>query len=168
MSPTAVQDLRPFAAHSPDRERPLGGYAVLTSTFGVLAGGFATWLARSGRPIPERPSAADLALTAVATHKLSRLIAKDRVTSAVRAPFTEFQDDAGPGEVEEAARGHGLHRAVGELLICPYCLGMWAATGFTAGLLTAPRATRWTMSVFTALTASDVLQLAYASAEERL
>jgi len=29
----------------------------------------------------------------------ARLVAKDRVLSTVRAPFTQFEEDAGPGEV---------------------------------------------------------------------
>jgi hypothetical protein len=164
----ALKDVGPFAGHSPDRERPLGGYAVLTGTFAVSAGGFAAWLARSGREVPERMDGRDLALVATATHKLSRLIAKDRVTSFARAPFTEFQGDAGPGEVDETARGRGLRRAVGELLVCPYCLGLWVSTALTAGLLVAPRATRWTMGVLSALLASDLLQMAYTKAEEQV
>jgi len=100
------------------------------------------------------------------THKASRLVAKDRVTSAARAPFTRFEEDAGPGEVREAARGHGLRRAVGELIICPYCLGLWIAAAFAAGLIVAPRATRWVASVLTALFGSDVLQIAYQRAED--
>ena len=104
----------------------------------------------------------------VATHKLSRTLAKDRVTSAVRAPFTRFEGDAGPGEVSEVARGRGLRRAVGELLVCPYCLGLWIAAALTAGLLVAPRATRWGASVLVALTGSDLLQIAYAKAEAAL
>jgi hypothetical protein len=165
---TAVKDLSPFAGHSPDQERPLGGYAALTVTYAAATGAFAAWAQRSGREVPERIAPGDLALLATATHKLSRLIAKDRVTSAVRAPFTTFEGDAGPGEVSEAARGHGLRRAVGELVVCPYCLGMWVSTGLAAGLIVAPRATRWTMGVLTALTASDVLQMAYAKGEEQL
>jgi hypothetical protein len=165
---TALKDVGPFAGHSPDQERPLGGYALLTITYTSLTGAFATWLHRSGRPVADRMEGKDIMLLAVATHKLSRLIAKDRVTSVARAPFTEFQDDAGPGEVDEAARGHGLRRAVGELLVCPYCLGLWVGTGLAAGLVAAPRATRWAMGVLTALTASDVLQMAYAKAEDQL
>lgn len=165
---TALKDVGPFAGHAPDQERPLGGYALLTSTYLTLTYGFATWLHRSGRRVEDRVEGKDIVLVAIATHKLSRLIAKDRVTSVVRAPFTEFQDDAGPGEVEEAARGHGLRRAIGELLICPYCLGMWVSTAFTAGLVVAPRPTRWVMSVFAALTGSDALQIAYAKAEDSL
>jgi hypothetical protein len=165
---TALKDVGPFAGHSPDQERPLGGYALLTTAYATLTGAFATWLHRSGRPVADRMECGDLVMLAAATHKLSRLIAKDRVTSAVRAPFTEFQDDAGPGEVDEAARGHGLRRAIGELLICPYCLGLWISTGFAAGLVVAPRVTRWTMGVLAALLGSDLLQLAYAKAEKSL
>jgi hypothetical protein len=113
-------------------------------------------------------SGADLALITVATHKLSRLIAKDRVTSALRHPFTSYQGEGGPGEVEEAARGRGLRRAIGELLICPYCLGMWISAGFTAGLAVAPRPTRWIASVLVALFGSDVLQIGYKKLEETL
>jgi hypothetical protein len=165
---TRVQDIRPLAGHSPDQHRPLGSYAALTGTFLGLAGGFAAWFRRSGRTVPERMAAADLALVTVATHKVSRLVAKDRVTAAVRAPFTRFEDDDGHGEVSEAARGTGIQRAIGELLVCPYCLGMWFAGAFTAGLLVAPRPTRWLMSVFTALFGADVLQLAYKRAEDSL
>jgi hypothetical protein len=103
-----------------------------------------------------------------ATHKVSRLIAKDRVTSTVRAPFTRFEGDAGPGEVSEAARGRGLRRAVGELLICPYCLGLWVTAAFTARLIAAPRTTRWLMVTFSALFGADVLQIAYKKAEDSL
>lgn len=160
-----LQDLPPFTGHSPDQERPLGSYGALTAVFGSVAGAFAAWFRASGRELPERVAAADLALVTVSTHKLSRLIAKDRTTSTFRAPFTRFQGDAGPGEVDEAARGRGLRRALGELLICPYCLGLWVAAAQTAGLLVAPRATRWTMAVLTALFGADLLQLAYARAE---
>jgi hypothetical protein len=158
----------PFAGHSPDRPRPLGGYGALTAAFVALCGGFGAWLRRSDGELPERPSASDMALVAVATHKASRLLAKDRVTSAVRAPFTRFQDDDGPGEVSEAARGHGLRRAVGELLVCPYCLSMWIAAGFTAGLIAVPRPTRWVAAVLAAVFGADVLQIAYKKAEDSL
>lgn len=165
---TRVQDLPPFAGHSPGRERPLGWYALLVSTYASLFAGFVAWFRRSGRELPERMDARDLALMAVAAHKGSRLLGKARVMSAVRAPFTRYQEDGGPDEVEEAARGRGLRRVIGELLVCPYCLGMWFATAFTAGLLVAPRATRWVASVLAVVFCSDVLQIAYRKAEDAL
>jgi uncharacterized protein DUF1360 len=168
MATAPLQEREPVAGHSPDRPRPLGGYGALMAAFVALSGGFGAWLRRSGGELPERPSASDLALVTVATHKASRLLAKDRVTSPVRAPFTRFEDDAGPGEVSEAARGRGLRRAIGELLVCPYCLSMWIAAGFAAGLIAAPRPTRWVASVFTTVFGADLLQIAYKKAEDTL
>ncbi len=84
---------------------------------------------RSGRRIPERVGVGDLVLMGVATHKLSRLITKDRVTSFARAPFTRYEEPAGHGEIEEHARGTGMRRAVGQLLTCPYCISQWVAGG---------------------------------------
>lgn len=168
MSDTALQEIPPFADHSPHQERPLGSYALLMGSFGVLSGGFAAWLRRSGRELPERVEGSDLALIAVATFKASRILARDRVTSAIRAPFSRFQGDAGPGEVDEAARGRGLQRVMGELLICPYCLDVWTASAFLGGLIAAPRTTRLMASMLTAVGAADFLQIAYARAEAAL
>ena len=122
---------------------------------------------KAGRGLPERVEGRDMVLAGVATHKLSRLIAKDKITAFARAPFTEYQEPGGPAEVEERARGEGLRRTVGELLICPYCLGMWISGGFHLGLVAAPRTTRFAASVLTGLTISDFLQIAYPAAEER-
>jgi hypothetical protein len=147
-------------------ERPLRGYAVLMATFTTLAGAFARWFVKTERELPERMGMGDLALLTVASHKSARLISRDRVTSAVRAPFTEFAHDAGPGEVSEKARGRGLRRALGELLVCPYCLGMWTSAGLTAMLLVAPRFTRWFASVLAIFFGSELLQTVYLRATE--
>jgi hypothetical protein len=106
-------------------------------------------------------------LAGAATHKLSRLIAKDRVTSFIRAPFVRYQGSKGHGELDEEARGEGLRRAIGELLICPYCLGQWTAAGIGVGSVAAPRFTRLVTFVYAAETIGDFLQLAYLAAEER-
>ena len=163
-----IQDVEPFSGHSPQQERPLGGYAILIGLFATVAAGFGAWLRASGRELPERIPPGDLALITVATHKASRLVAKDRVTSSVRAPFTRFEGNAGPGEVREEARGSGLRRAIGELVICPYCIGLWIAAAFAAGFIVAPRATRWVASVLTAVFGSDLLQIAYRRAEDAI
>jgi hypothetical protein len=165
---TRVQDLPPFAGHSPQQERPLGWYAATISLFAGLVGAFAAWFRRSGRKLPERIDERDLVLVTLATHKAARLLGKARIVSPVRAPFTRFQEDGGPDEVEEAARGHGLRRVIGELIICPYCLAMWIATAFAVCLLVAPRPTRWVASVLTVVFGSDMLQIAYRKAEDAL
>jgi len=157
-----------FRGYSPDAEKPLASYGVLMTVFSGLAGAFAAWFSRSGRALPDRMEARDLALLTVASHKAARLISKDKVTSAVRAPFAEYQGSAGPGEVSEKPRGRGLRRVIGELLVCPYCLGMWTSAALTAGLLVAPRFTRWMSSVLVMFFGADVLQIAYKKAEDTL
>jgi Protein of unknown function (DUF1360) len=164
----ALQDSAPSSRHSPKQERPLAGYAALIGSFVTIAAGFGAWLRASGRELPERMPPGDLALITVATHKASRLVAKDRVTSSVRAPFTRFEGDPGLGEDSEEARGSGLRRAIGELVTCPYCISLWIASALAAGLLVAPRATRWVASVLSAIFGSDLLQIAYKRAEDAL
>ena len=163
-----LQDIGPFEGHSPDQERPLGGYLMLIGTFSAGCAAFMVWFRASNRSLPERVEGRDVALMSVATYKITRVIAKDRVTSAVRAPFTTFQDDAGPGEVDEAARGNGPRRAIGELLICPYCLGVWVSSALCAGLVTAPRLTRAIAATFTSVSAADLLHIGYKKAEDVL
>ncbi len=152
-----------LAGHSPTRYRPLGGYVAVMSTFTGAATAFGVWFRRSGRELPEAISVRDLLLLTVASHKAARVIARDRVTSGVRAPFTTFEHDAGPGEVAERARGRGVRRAIGELLVCPYCLGMWTSAALTAMLLVAPRLTRWLASVLTIFSGSELLQAVHRS-----
>ena len=108
-----------------DEHRPLAAYGLLTTAFGALFGGGTAALHDR---LPERPRATDVALAGVATYKISRLLAKDRVTSVLRAPFTRYEGEAGPSEVSEEPRGGGLRLALGELLVCPYCVGSgsWA------------------------------------------
>jgi hypothetical protein len=158
----------PFAGYADPEHRPsFASYAAFSALFnaGLAAGVLAA--RRAGHELPERIDGRDLLITGVATHKLSRLIAKDKVTAFARAPFTEYQGKGGPGEVEEGARGEGLRRTVGELLTCPYCLGLWLSGSFHLGLLTAPRTTRFLASILAGLTISDFLQIAYKAAEEK-
>jgi hypothetical protein len=150
----------------PGEYRPIGGYAVLAGVFGAGLGGALLAARRSGRELPDL-STRDLVLTGVATHKLSRLLTKDKVTAFLRAPFTEFQESSGHGEVEERARGRGLRLAVGELLVCPYCLAQWVAGGFVVGHVFAPNVTRLLTGLWSAHAVADAAQLAYGAAEQR-
>ena len=147
--------------YAPDGAHPLRGYAALLSTYSSAVV-FLALLVRRRSALPERIAAADLALLCVGAHKLSRLVTKDAVTGVIRAPFTEFEEPAGSGEVNERVRDDSpVTHAVGELVSCPFCMSVWAATGLTFGLLLAPRATRAVLAVLTAVTASDYLQFAY-------
>jgi uncharacterized protein DUF1360 len=156
------------AHYAPGEERPLGSYAILTGAYGSALAGSLVALRARGHELPERFTAADVLLIGIAGHKLSRLIAKDKVTSFLRAPFTRFQESSGHGEVEEQPCGHGVRLAVGELLVCPYCLAQWVATGLALGLVGAPRLTRLLSTIFVVHTVSDFLQVAYRAAEDQL
>ena len=104
----------------------------------------------------------DLVVGGLATHKFARLVAKDGVTTPLRAPFTEFEGEIGSAEVAERPKDeHPLH-TVGELLVCPFCLAPWVSAAYVAGLTLAPRATRAWGATFAIVGASDFLQHAYA------
>ncbi len=155
-------------AYAPHEHRPLDGYLTTMSGFGLLAGSLTVAAKVTGRPVPERPAAADVVLISIATHKLSRIIAKDAVTSALRAPFTRYTEPAGSAEVHEEVRDEGsaIRHSIGELISCPFCLAVWVATAFTGGLVLTPRFTRYAATAMTAVAASDFLQMAYTIAKE--
>ncbi|AQZ69279.1 unnamed protein product [[Actinomadura] parvosata subsp. kistnae] len=152
-------------AYENGHDRPLGGYVGLLVTYGGTVGVAAAVAMLAGRKAPEQIGLMDLALMAACTHKVSRRLAKDPVTSPLRAPFTRYEGQGGPSEVQEKPRG-----AIGELLACPFCLAQWVATAYAAGLVLAPRVTRLVGATMTAVAVSDWLQFAYAklmkSAEE--
>ncbi|MET9372446.1 DUF1360 domain-containing protein [Streptomyces griseoflavus] len=149
--------------YSADESRPLRGYLTAMAAFGVYTAGWATAVRMRGRPLPDRPVPWDVALTAVATFRLSRLLSKASVTSPLRAPFTTFQSPQGPAELHEEARSEGAKDTVGELVTCPFCMSVWVASTLTAGQLLWPRATRTSMGALTALAGADALQLAYSA-----
>jgi len=144
---------------TPHDPRPLGTYSLLSATF---VAGLTTALAftpPSRRR--KRLSAGDIVLIGVATSALSRLVTRDAVTAPWRAPFTEFEGPAGAGEVDERPRGHGLRRAIGELLTCPFCMAPWASAGLFVAFVHAPRTTRFIASVLAGTMISNVVNQAY-------
>ena len=154
-------------AYRQGAERPLGGYLVVMSVFAGLVGLAGLIGALTGRRLPRQIAPYDLVLITAGTHKLSRTLSKDAVTSPLRAPFTRYRGTGGPAEVMEEVRDESpLRHALGELITCPLCLDMWVATGFIIGLLFAPRFTRVVAATFTALAGADFLQLWYARAQQ--
>ncbi|HST49945.1 DUF1360 domain-containing protein [Jatrophihabitans sp.] len=149
-------------------DRPLSGYLAAMSVYASAVAGLTLLGRRLGFRPPERVSPWDVALFGIATHRLTRTVAKDAVTSPVRAPFTTYQRPEGPGEVHEEVRTDSAARhAVGELLTCPFCLGQWVGTGFAAGLVFAPRATRLVAATFASVAVSDFLQFGYSALQSK-
>lgn len=164
---TGTADAEDDQGYSPHEHRPLRGYLTLMGVY--VAGTLATaaLARRTGRRLPERLSATDIATLAVATHKLSRIISKDSVTSPLRAPFVRYEAPAGEAELVEHPRGDGVRHSLGELLTCPFCMAVWVATGFTGGLVFAPRLTRVVAGAAAAVAGADFLHLAYAVARNK-
>jgi hypothetical protein len=69
--------------------------------------------------------------------------------------------------VNEEVRGQGARKAAGELLSCPFCVGMWVATSLTAGHVIAPRATKVAVAALATLAGSDFLQFGYSYVEQK-
>lgn len=103
--------------------------AGLAATYAGLFGGGLAVAVRHGHELPERVDPADIALYGVATHRLSRLLSRERIARFVRAPFTSGtcgrrarraspgpcsprRSRAAPGRREQA-REHGLPTGAG-------------------------------------------------------
>jgi hypothetical protein len=123
-------------------EQLLAEYAALLG-FYVASVAALTGAAVEQDRLPRKFGPLDLALLGIATHKLSRIVAKDRITSILRAPFVSYIHSAGAGEVEQEPRGRGMQRGIGQLISCPYCMAPWCAMALAFGLIFAPRVTRF-------------------------
>jgi uncharacterized protein DUF1360 len=145
----------------------MSGYVGALGVYGAVVAALGALMKVTRRRLPERVPPGDVVLIGVATHKISRILTKDAVTSPLRAPFAKYEKPTGSAELAETVTAESPRRhAVGELLTCPFCMGVWVATGLTAGLVLAPRATRLAATTFTAVAASDFLQMAYATAKK--
>jgi hypothetical protein len=150
-------------------QRPLGAYAGLAALYAGLFGGGLVGAVRSGHELPEGIGAGEIALYGVATHRLSRLLSREKVARFARAPFTEVEEgeSAPPAELAEHPRdGDGMFRAVGELLSCTMCLDQWIAGGFVVAHVWAPRTTRLAASALAIKSVADTLHLTYARAAD--
>jgi hypothetical protein len=131
--------------------RPLPEYAALVAAFGTALGGF---LVLGRNRLPERVGFGDVARLGLASYKIGRLVAKDDVTSFVRAPVTQDEEATEP-------EPQGWRRALGELVTCPYCIGLWISAGFSSSLVLFPRQTRFATTVFAAQAVADFLNAGF-------
>jgi len=154
--------------YSAGHDRPLRAYSAVLGGYAGLVG-LTTAIGRArGVRLPDRFTVQDTVLLCLATHKASRLLTKEAVTSPLRAPFTTYEESTGEAEVNESVRGSGARHAIGELVTCPFCLGVWIASGLTAGLVLAPKVTRLATAALTAIGVSDMAQLLYDGAKKKL
>jgi Protein of unknown function (DUF1360) len=131
--------------------RPLPEYAALVGIYGSALGAF---LVLGRKRIPERIGFGDVARLGLASYKIGRLVAKDEVTTWVRAPVTRDEDAQKPER-------EGMARALGELVTCPYCIGVWVSAGLTGALALRPRETRLVVTIFAGQAVADFLNAAF-------
>ena len=156
-----------FEEYKKGEDIPLLSYGVLAGIFNLVFAVFLLVARVTGRPIPERVDARDIALLGMATHKVSLVGSQDAITSPLRAPFTELREKESPKKIDEKPRGEGLRKSVGELLTCKFCLSVWIASFFTYGLVLVPRITRLVAGVFAVVTVSDHLHQVYKTLMDR-
>lgn len=136
-------------------------YAVLSAGYAVLAGAVALLATRNREdPVPLQP--AELALYGVATAGLARLLAREKVTEWIRAPFVEE-----PAEGDRRPRGRGARFVVGELLTCTRCLGSWSALALVGGRAAAPGPARVGATLLALSYVNNLLQARLAGEQER-
>lgn len=135
---------------------PYSSYAAIA---GALLGGLtlSAGLARALGRDPRELTALDLATLAGATFKASRTISRDRVGTFLREPFVEGAAD---GDDEQPA-GEGLQRAIGELVTCTRCVGVWVAAALGSAQIVTPRFGRLLTWTLAAGAANDFLQTAF-------
>ena len=120
---------------------------------------FAAFVSRerpTGKHVEVKPF--EFLLLALATFRLGRMTAFDKVAEPLREPFTVTTEDSyGAAETVEP-RGRGWRRVVGELLACPVCTGTWIAAGLVYGLHLLPGPTRVFTTIMATIGATELLQ----------
>lgn len=145
---------------------PLAGYLTLLGVFNSALVAFLAASNTKNEDENKKNGLTGLIILGLATFKLARVISKDRVTSPLRAPFTEYVEPDGTSEVKEKSRGTGLQRAIGDLITCPWCMSPWVAGALTIGYVFKPRATRILTGIFAAVAVADFLQHGYNHVKE--
>src|SRR3954453_9623412 len=102
---------------------------------------------------PQQVPGIDLLLLSLATFRLTEVVTEEKVARCLRAPFCELRKVEGPDGSfmeEEVPAGRGARRVVGELLLCPWCSGVWIATLLTFLWVAMPAVARLLMVAFAA------------------
>jgi len=133
-------------------------YAALSAGYGALLGALLV-ASRDKGDEPVRPEEA-LSL-GVATFALAKLVAKEKVDRWMREPFVHEESEV------PAPKGTGMRYAIGELLTCTRCTGVWSALGLVALRVTRPRESRVVTALLGASAVNDFAQSAFVWTQAR-
>ena len=134
-----------------EEERPLPEYATLAAGFWAV---FALFVLTSRDRIPDRIRWSDLFAIALTSYKMSRVITKEDIAAFVRAPVTEDPEAQQP-------KPDGMARVLGELVTCPYCIGLWISSGLSYAHVILPRETRFLTTIFGSYAITDFLHAGF-------
>jgi Protein of unknown function (DUF1360) len=109
---------------------------------------------------PEHLRALDLAVLSAATFKAARTVSHDEVLSFIREPFVQGEAHEGG---EKPVETGDARQAIGELLTCSRCIGMWTAAGVVVLHTVAPRTGRLLTWSLAASAANDFLQAGFSA-----
>jgi hypothetical protein len=115
---------------------------LLDSIFILLYIGVMLTLHYLGR-LPHSINILDLALLGLAAARVTDVLSTDEIMRWLREPFIELEPTEIAGrEVEvREGRGDGWRRVIGNLLSCPWCVGVWVAAGLTYLYFLLPKVT---------------------------
>jgi uncharacterized protein DUF1360 len=142
-----------------EQKPPHSTYAALVGVFGLGMSGLAGIASLRGRG-PEQLRPLDFAILSAATFRAARTVSHDEVLSFLREPFV--QGEAHEGD-EKPVEDGGTRQAIGELLTCSRCIGMWAAAGVVGLHTVAPRSGRLLTWSLAASAANDFLQAGFSA-----
>jgi Protein of unknown function (DUF1360) len=146
-----------------ERKPPYLAYAVITGSFAgglAAAGGLSRLLGRD----PQCQTPLDLVVLSAASFKAARTLARDEVTSFLRAPFVQGEAHEGG---EEPLETGDFQQAIGELITCSRCVGTWAAAGLASIQVLAPRFGRLLTWSLGAAGINDFLQAGFGALSEK-
>lgn len=127
-------------------------YAALSAGWAGLLGA----LLVAARDKGEEPVLASEVLPiGLATFAVAKLVSKEKVDAWVREPFVHETPHG------RHPKGSGLQYAIGEMLTCTRCVGVWSALGLTALRVTRPREARVVNAVLGASAVNDAAQAGF-------
>ncbi len=144
----------------PDR-REYQAKIILIAIF-LSSVGLAAWISGPDRLVQtiQSWSVLDFVLLSLATFRLGRLVAYDRVMEPLRSPFTRtVPDSTGAGESVEP-KGEGAVQAIGQMISCPICSGTWIAALLVYGLVWLPEITRLFLWMSAAIGVAELINSA--------
>jgi hypothetical protein len=127
-------------------------YAALSAGWAALLGAVLVAARDKG---DEPVQSIEILPIGLASFALAKLVAKEKVDAWVREPFVE-EHASGP-----EPKGSGVRYAVGELITCTRCVGVWSALGLTALRVIRPREARVVNAVLGASAVNDVAQAGF-------